>query len=193
MNAYPDHSGMSNARNGKSTGVIIGIAIAGAILLTCLGGIGVLAIMLPSISKARTAAHELVASAQIRQIVIGLQAYASENADYLPPVGGWDGIVDHQMGGAGATLFDSPRIEGTAIEMCYAPPRHADGSPARLNDIANPSQWILVYEDPAILDAKFPTVAVGFADGQAQMVTREHLAAALTAQEVPILRTPNGQ
>lgn len=77
---------MINAKSSKSKFVAFTLVE----LLVVIGIIAVLiSILLPALSKARSNANALLTLANLRQIGIGLQLYATDNGGMLPPGDGW--------------------------------------------------------------------------------------------------------
>lgn len=172
------------ARPKKSPVLVIVVVVLGLLLLSCLGG---LVLLVPALGKARDAARDTVALTNQRQVIMGLVVYAMDHDERLPDPDQWVLVATQQAGNAGAALLNSPRIDGGGVEYLYAPPRLADGSIAQMRDIDNPSAWIILYEDPSLLPARYDSVIAGYLDGHVQMVTRDALSQALKLQEVPIV------
>ena len=178
---------MENApqpRPRKSPVLVIALAAAGLLVITCVGGTVAL---LPAITKARGEARQAVVLGNQRAVLMILIVHAMDNGERLPEANQWVPIVAKQTGDPTGRVFDSPRIDGNAVDFAYAPPRLADGTIAPLRDIDNPSAWVLIYEDPERLPAQYDALAAGFLDGHVQVVTRGQLAQMLKAQEVPIV------
>lgn len=167
--------------------MIIGLVVAGVILLTCLGGIGLVAVALPALGKAREQVRETVVLSNLRQAMMGLSSYGMQ-VDQLPSPDQLDQVITQQTGTSTAVLFDSPRIEGSAKELVYAPPKFEDGTLAGFSDINNPGIWVLLYENPALLPPTTQKVAAAYMDGHVVMISRAQLAAELAAQAVPVER-----
>lgn len=174
-------------KKGLGTSAIVAIVVASVLLLTCVGGAGLVALLLPALGKARQQAREVVVISNLRQTMTGLSSYGMQ-FDQLPPADQLDQVVAQQTGISTAVLFDSPRIEGSAKELVYAPPKYEDGTLAGFSDIDNPSIWVILYEDPALLPPTTDRVAAAYMDGHVVMISRAQLAAELAAQAAPVER-----
>ena len=185
MNQQPDPIGVNRSKR-PSTGLIIGIVVGVVLLVTCVGGVGLMALLMPGLNSARESAREVVVMSNLRQVMMGMATYASQHEDRLPPVEEWHALIGQEVGSSGPALFDSPRVEGKGYEMAYAPPRYADGSMARTRDVEAPSRWVLVYEDG--LAPTYENVAAGFLDGHVAMVTRTEIDIAMARQSKPVAK-----
>lgn len=161
------------------------------LLVTCVGGVGLMALLMPRLNSARESAREVVVMSNLRQVMMGMATYASQYEDRLPPVEEWHTLIGQELGSSGAAFFDSPRVEGKGYELAYAPPRYADGSMARMQDVEAPSRWILVYENG--LAPTYERVAAGFLDGHVAMVTRTEIDIAMARQSNPAARRSGRQ
>src|SRR4051812_37774688 len=76
-------------------------------LLVVIGIIGVLiAILLPSLGRAREQARATTCASQLRQLGLGLMIYAQNNQGWLPSWSGW-----HELEADGTTIPKSPGDE----------------------------------------------------------------------------------
>lgn len=168
-------------KKGMGTGAIVAIIIGAVALVAIVCGGVLVAIMLPAMGKAREAARSIMASTNVRQLVMQVHTYAAENKDYLPPQEGWTAALD--LYGPTAAFTDSPQIEGTGNEMVYSPPAPvAPATQARLDRVQFPAQWIIIREDETKLPPK-KMVAVGYLDGSVRLISQAELAAALAQQK----------
>lgn len=126
-----------------------GFAIAG----TVLGGVSLLlgllaiplliAILLPALGQARQAALRVQDASNVRMIGLGLQLYAQDNGDTLPPAGeDWRALLIDN-GYAPAEVFATPYLDGavTGVHSYFYLPAETLTIDARR---------VLVYTNPAL-------------------------------------------
>jgi hypothetical protein len=179
-------------KRGLGAGAIIGIVVGVVVLVVLIcGGVG-LAVMLPAHGKARQTAREVVTMSQARMLAQGVAIYAMENQDAMPVGATWTSDLAPYLGGPqqAAEALDSTRIEGPTPDYIYVPPKPRTGETvAKLADIANPSSYIILHEDPTRLPTRYPTVIVALADGSVHMIGRDELAARLAEQAAAITKS----
>ncbi len=85
-------------------------------LLVVIGIIAVLvAILLPSLARARESAQTVKCMSNLRQIGIALRLYAGQNKDYLPPLYTFDSLAGGMLrGGYWATVLRESRFMSTS-------------------------------------------------------------------------------
>lgn len=166
-------------KKGLGVGAIIAIVVGVLLVVPMCGGL-LIGIMLPATGRARDAARGFKAKTQVTVLVQACHMYASDNKGYLPPAATWDLALSNYASTSGqASMTDSPQIDGTGNEMIYTLPTSARlGVALRVDEIPFPAEWILIREDESRL-APHQKIAVGFADGSANLLTRDELAAAL--------------
>lgn len=126
--------------------------------------IGVAALMagvtLPALHKAREAAVDVKAAAQLRQIGTAMMVYAADNKDALPK--STQVLIDQNI--LFPEILDSP-----AGDADQGPDFWVDSSGVRLGSIQNPMRRILGY-DRAMYDQR-RSVNVLYADGHVEKLT----------------------
>jgi Domain of unknown function (DUF4190) len=160
-----------------------GMALAGTIL----GGLSIVmlpilallaGILLPALGAARTAAMDAKDMSNIRQIGIGMIAYAYDHNDVLPE---HPRDITSYSGGSAQVIFISPHHDpATALDR-----GDSDGTAIRygsyvflfsgtpLEDIEFPSQTILAYTAKASENQR--RRAALFVDGHAELIEEQHL------------------
>lgn len=162
MSQQPAYIPPSPTKKGMSGGAIAAI-IGGAVLLIVVLCGGFVALMLPALGKAREAAQQAMSSAQMKMISMSLQQYALDNADQLPEAGA-DLPSRLAKYGASANMFTSPSAPAGGPSYIYVPQ-------GKLGDIKNPSQTVVLYENPAIPSTMGWNVA--YADGSVILISPE--------------------
>ncbi|GJQ28879.1 MAG: hypothetical protein HBSAPP03_07630 [Phycisphaerae bacterium] len=159
MTQQPPYIPPAPGKKGMSGGVIAAI-IGGVVLVVVLICGGAVMVMLPALSKAREAARQVVSSANMQRISIGLQQYAADHDGMLPEAGA-DLSARLARYGVPAGMFTSPNPPPTGPSYFYVPQ-------GNLEKLANPSAAVLMYENPAIPSTIGWNVA--FADGSVQLL-----------------------
>lgn len=155
-----------------------GLAIAGVVIGTITLIIGVAlgaGVLLPALREARQAARATMTQSNLKQISIGMAAYARDNKGYLPEVAsGWQQRLS-KYGLNGPTLESARAAETwTGPSLLYV------SLPTALPDVQDPSSVVIVYEDPAIDPCSL--VPVAFLDGSVRIISEHELATKIKAQ-----------
>ena len=174
MSQQPAYIPPSPTKKGMSGGTIAAI-IGGVVLVIVIVCGGLVAVMLPALGKAREAAKQVVSSSQMRMISMSLQQYAFDNADQLPEAGA-DLPSRLAKYGASANMFTSPNAPSAGPSYIYVPQ-------GKVGDIKNPSQTIVLYENPAIPSTMGWNVA--YADGLVILISPERYHPLINAITLP--------
>src|SRR5262245_60707074 len=111
-------------------------------LLVVIAIIAILAsILLPTIAKSKAKAHSITCLGNLKQWALGMQLYATDNNDYLPPEGtgtllnpqtGWDVALPKQLGLGNyfdmAWRTNASLSPGKSLWICPANPRRSNGN-----------------------------------------------------------------
>ncbi|HNB59149.1 MAG TPA: DUF4190 domain-containing protein [Phycisphaerales bacterium] len=162
----------SPARSGKGlaiAGIVVGFVTSALGVLLCAG------ILLPALGKARESARELKSRSQLALMTQSLLAYAQDNRDHLPEIAtGWEQRLSATGLSPGA--FESPRKDAdwTGPSYIYVPPATS------VDRVPNPSQTVILYEDPRL--SRSPMVPVAFLDGSVREIPEAELERLLERQ-----------
>jgi len=132
-----------------------GLAVAGI----CTGAISMVlipvvlvAILMPSLSRAREQARGVKCASNLHQIAMALFTYASDQSDLLPA--GLPDVCPRYLPSAVVLKCPSPCVAGRACDYYYVP------LPAgqKFSRIRRPGVWIVAYEDPGNHPRRGPNV-----------------------------------
>ncbi len=137
------HGGKGMAVAGICTGAVSLLLLAPGVLV---------AILMPSLSKAREQARAVKCAANLHQVAQAALTYAMEQRDFLPV--SLPDLCPKYLPSANVLKCPSPYVAGRACDYYYVP------LPAgqKLSRIRSPGTWIVAYEDPANHPQRGPNV-----------------------------------
>jgi len=127
------------ARCGGKGLAIAGISVGGASLIV---GCVMLGVLLPALGAARNSARQVMSQAQMRQIGMALEMYASDNQGAFPEAGA---DLRQRLGThlTGPSVWEAPGAEPGITSYFYVPIGGHDAA-------SNPTTQALLYENPQL-------------------------------------------
>lgn len=171
-----------NAQKLKGQGLAIAGIIVSAISIVVLPFIAIMmAILMPSLARARSHAMTLVSQNKARQICLAMMMYCEENDGRFPPADNWPVALNEYIGDE--KILESPFAPHTG--RAYAMNTQLSG--LKLHEIRQPNRVVLLFEarpgsPPAggleLLPERPPGprgYIIGFLDGHTEAVRPERL------------------
>lgn len=169
-----------------------GMAIAGiivAIVIMVLHA-GMLSVLIPAITRARTQADAVRSMSNLRQIAQSLTMYEMENNGYFPPdltalANAYPGIVQyrHPSNSAPPPVPSNVPDDGDYVYVYAGYKNNLTGKPLRSRDIRQSARVIILHERPQF--ANRGLISVAFADGHTERIPVGELQSRLAKQDPP--------
>lgn len=159
--------------------IVIGVIAVGGCLVIAIGA----ALLFPVFSQARAAAKETRALANLKQVNVVMQLYASANDDKLPIADQWAGALRSSKLVPDATIFeDSSLGEGGYQRFGFA--MNAEASGLMITRLQAPDRTVILYSSKTLADnacgdkndvrlTARGRLMLAFADGRCMLVKPE--------------------
>ena len=130
-----------NAQQLKGQGLAIAGIVVSAISIVVVPFITIMmAILMPSLARARTHAMTAVSLNKARQICTAMMIYCEENDGRLPPTDNWPAALENYIGNEKMLTSPFAPDAGRAWAM------NAQLSGRKINDIKQPHRVVLIFE-----------------------------------------------
>lgn len=172
------------------------LCLIGISILIALGALAVYLQLVHAPDNGPSKGQQTLTRRQAGLLVTGIQIYAEENENALPPKSTWRTEIAHILVGY-ESLFskelETRRDDRGVPEFIYVPPApHEGAAVTKLSDIISPSTYILVYEDYTRVPAGIPKIVAGMADGTTAIFDRGELRVRLARQDAEQARATAG-